>query len=116
MKIFFSFILITLGTVAFSQRTQDVALVKKQLFLEENNIYIFCRGTKSKSKVIAGKFNKRDTNVTHVAIGFMDKSSLLIYNVSDNYISNSALRIDSLESFVGSAMCISLAFGNAILI
>jgi hypothetical protein len=103
MKTFCSFILIISCIGTFSQQTSNVALIKKQLFLKENKIYIFCRGTRSKSRLIAEKFNKKDTNITHVAIGFMNKSSLLIYNVSDNYISNNALRIDSLESFIGSA-------------
>lgn len=71
-----------------------------KIFLENNNFYIVCRGTYSKSALIAEKFNLHDRNITHCGIGFFVGSSFIIYNVADNNQSKlSALFIDSFNSF-----------------
>jgi hypothetical protein len=88
----------------FGQVFEYSKWVTEKLQFKENTIYIFCRGTNFKSGLIAHKFNLRDTNITHVGIGFCEEKKLAIYNVSDNSkISGSSLIIDSLESYINSA-------------
>ncbi|MBC7935974.1 MAG: hypothetical protein H7Y86_11545 [Rhizobacter sp.] len=66
-------------------------------------MYIFARGTTSKSTLISHKFNYSDTNITHIGIGYSAKGKVLIYNVIDNGNSlGSALVIDSISSFIES--------------
>lgn len=72
----------------------------KDLKLKENTIYVFCRGTKTKAGLIAGKFNIKDTLITHVGIGFIEKKVLKIYNVIDCDDSKTALVIENLKSFI----------------
>jgi len=102
VKIFLCFLLIISALTVNGQRNSELVLIKKKLTLKSNSIYFFCRGTKSKSKLIAEKFNISDTNITHVGIGFFNNKKLMIYNVSDNYASENALRIDSIDSFINS--------------
>ncbi|HMI79925.1 MAG TPA: hypothetical protein VK484_14095 [Ferruginibacter sp.] len=80
---------------------KHAGIIRDQLELKENTIYIFCRGTASKSSLIAHTFNLMDTNITHIGIGFADGKNVRIYNVSDNAGTlKSALTIDSLESYI----------------
>lgn len=67
----------------------------------ENTIYVFCRGTKTKSGLVAGKFNIKDKLITHVGIGFVENNVLKIYNVIDCDSSKTALVTDNLKSFIG---------------
>ena len=53
------------------------------LKFKKHTIYLFSRGTKTKSGLIADKFNISDKNITHVGIGFIKNDSLKIYNVID---------------------------------
>lgn len=78
---------------------QDVI---KDLKLDQNTIYLFCRGTRAKSGLIAEKFNSIDKIITHVGIGYLDKEELKIYNVTDCDSSKTALVIDNLTSFISS--------------
>ncbi|HMK05388.1 MAG TPA: hypothetical protein VK489_14400 [Ferruginibacter sp.] len=85
----------------FGQKNH-VDSISDQLKLKENTIYMFCRGTSSKSSLIAHGFNLMDTNITHIGIGFVDGTNIRIYNVSDNAKAlKSALVIDSLGSYIG---------------
>ncbi|MEP6673796.1 MAG: hypothetical protein ABJA78_01525 [Ferruginibacter sp.] len=87
-----------------AQRVKDLYNITQQSEFRENNIYIVCRGTKSKSSLIAHRFNIADTNITHAGIGFYKNGKILLYNVTDIYDhSKSALVVDSLESFVVSS-------------
>ena len=73
------------------------------LKLNDSTIYFFTRGTKAKSAITAEKFNIQDKFSTHVGIGYFDGRQLKIYNISDENLKNeSALKIDSLESFLTS--------------
>lgn len=72
----------------------------KDIKFEQKTIYIFCRGTKAKSGLIAEKFNSIDRKITHVGIGYYDKDELKIYNVTDTDTTKTALVIDNLESFI----------------
>lgn len=72
----------------------------KNLKFANNTIYVFCRGTKTKSGLIARKFNTKDRQITHVGIGFVENKVLKIYNVIDCDSSKTALVIDNLKSFV----------------
>lgn len=86
-----------------AQRITEIEKIKNQFKANESSIYIFCRGTKSKSVLIAHKFNYSDTNITHVGIGYYKNHKFIIYNVSDIVpIANTALRVDTLESFLQS--------------
>jgi hypothetical protein len=70
------------------------------LKFKKHTIYLFSRGTKTKSGLIADKFNISDKNITHVGIGFIKNDSLKIYNVIDCDTTKNALRVDNLKSFV----------------
>lgn len=72
----------------------------KDLKFEEHTIYIFTRGTRAKSGLIAEKFNSIDKEITHVGIGYLEEKELRIYNVTDVDSTKSALVIDNLESFI----------------
>lgn len=74
--------------------------VIKNLKFRQNTIYVFCRGTKTKSGLIAGKFNVKDRLITHIGIGFVENDVLKIYNVIDCDSSKTALITDNLKSFV----------------
>lgn len=80
----------------------------KDLKLEQNTLYVFCRGTKAKSGLIAEKFNVKDRNATHVGIGYLEKEQLRIYNVTDVDTSKTALLIDDLDSFLSGAYYMSI--------
>jgi len=93
----FSFLpaLLFLFTVnVISQNTID------NLKFEENIVYVFGRGTKTKSGLIAKKFNSSNRYITHVGIGFVENNKLRIYNVIDCDTNKTALVIDDLKSFV----------------
>jgi len=86
--------------IVFGQE-KNAGITHDQLGLKENTIYMFCRGTASKSSLIAHTFNLIDTNITHIGIGFSDGKNVRIYNVSDNAGTlKSALTVDSLESYI----------------
>jgi hypothetical protein len=105
MKFFLSTVLMFLSLGLFAQRKQEINTIKQKLQYKKNKIYLVCRGTSSKSRLIAYKFNITDTNITHVGVAFLNKGELFIYNVTDNTLSptsRNALRIDSLASFVSS--------------
>lgn len=68
--------------------------------VNENNIYIFCKGTASKSGLVAQKFNLTDTNITHIGIGYFDGNNAYIFNVFDNKLTTNAFKVDSVSSFL----------------
>ena len=98
----FIFLLLSLGrTPARSQ--VDWVVEAGHMKLSEDRIYIFCRGTRSKAYLLAHKFNMRDTNSTHVGIGFYHDQRFFIYNVIDEAPKDkTALVVDSLSSFLSS--------------
>lgn len=103
MRIVFTVALLFVSKFIFSQRKLEFEKIKQQIKTNELSIYIFCRGTKSKSALIAHEFNYSDTNITHIGIGLINKNGFTIYNVSDiPSKTNSAFRVDSLESFLNS--------------
>ncbi len=70
-------------------------------FNKENTFFIVGRGTKSKSTIIANKFNVINKNLTHIGIGVFVKDSFLIYNVSDTKNErNCFIRKENLKSFL----------------
>ncbi|WP_162127117.1 hypothetical protein [Flavobacterium phycosphaerae] len=79
---------------AISQNSID------NLKFEDNTVYLFSRGTKTKSGLIAKKFNSNDRYITHVGIGFVENNKMRIYNVIDCDTTKTALVIDNLKSFV----------------
>lgn len=94
-KSYYTFLSLFLFSVnAISQNTIE------NLKFVENTIYVFSRGTKTKSGLIAEKFNSSDRFITHVGIGFLENDELKIYNVIDCDTSKTALVIDDLKSFV----------------
>ena len=90
------------GIDTYCQRQNVIDNIKQHAQFLENTIYLFCRGTRTKSYLIAHNFNKADTNITHVGIGFLENGKLLLYNDTDNN-RGSALQIDSLASFISSS-------------
>ncbi|MGL2965732.1 hypothetical protein [Flavobacterium sp. XGLA_31] len=89
---FFLWALVSVSTIA--QKNIE------NLKFQQNTIYVFCRGTKTKAGFIAGKFNTKDRLITHVGIGFVENDQLKIYNVIDCDTTKTALVIDDLKSFV----------------
>ena len=74
------------------------------LKFKKNTIYIFSRGTKTKSGIIAEKFNNQDHKITHVGIGFVEHNQLKIYNVVDVDTLQTALVISNLKSFINESV------------
>ncbi|WP_264521707.1 hypothetical protein [Flavobacterium sp. N1994] len=74
------------------------------LKLEKNTIYIFSRGTKTKSGIIAEKFNIHDKKITHVGIGFLEHNVLKIYHVVDIDTMQTALVVSDLKSFINESV------------
>lgn len=72
----------------------------ENLKFEKNTIYIFSRGTKTKSGIVAEKFNNHDKKITHVGIGFLENNELKIYNVVDIDTCQTALVINNLKNFL----------------
>lgn len=73
---------------------------KKQVF-KRQSIYIVTRGTVSKRFVIANEFNLADTNSTHVGIGYKDKNTNKIVNVTNNRSTkNNALVTETFDEFL----------------
>lgn len=101
MTIFFSSPILTL----FSQKT-ITNLISKDYILsdfkfDKESLFVICRGTKTKSGLIAKNFNLSDTNATHVGIAFERFNNLRIFNVTnEKYKDENALRVDSLASFI----------------
>lgn len=83
----------------YSQKNRHEIL--NLLGLRDSSLYIVARGTTTKNKLIADICNISDRNITHVGLGTFINNKLSIYNVTDGKISNnSALSIDSLDSFI----------------
>jgi hypothetical protein len=74
------------------------------LKLEKNTIYVFSRGTKTKSGIIAEKFNLHGKKITHVGIGFLEHNALKIYHVVDIDTMQTALVVSDLKSFINESV------------
>jgi hypothetical protein len=73
---------------------------KNQVF-RKKSIYIVTRGTLSKRFVIANEFNIADTNSTHVGIGYKNKKTNTIINVTNaSTAKQNALILESLKTFI----------------
>ncbi|TBX70924.1 hypothetical protein EZL74_00035 [Flavobacterium silvisoli] len=93
------FLLLPIALLFFTFNGKAQSQIAKLKF-EKNTIYIFNRGTKTKSGLIAEKFNSIDRFSTHVGIGFVENDQLKIYNVIDCDTSKTALVVDDLKSFI----------------
>jgi Permuted papain-like amidase enzyme, YaeF/YiiX, C92 family len=104
MRLIILLVAICLSTSVISQRSNFLSKTQKsgvkQLLLDKEIIYVFCRGTSTKSNLIAKFYNLEDTLSTHVGIGFFKEGKLNIYNVSTNPVKSSALRIETIEEFI----------------
>lgn len=99
-QLFFQFF-ITIFSVSNLCAQENFLIYKNKK--DSQSIYIFCRGTTSKSALISHNFNIADTNITHIGIGFYERNQFKIFNVVDkSNNTESALIIDSLESFTNS--------------
>lgn len=100
MKIFVIFISFIQTLTLDAQNSKAISKIHTLNF-DSSNFYIVCRGTQRKAGLIAKKFNYSDTNITHIGIGYLKNSNFEIYNVVDGKTnSNSALIIDSINSFI----------------
>lgn len=69
--------------------------------LNEDNIYLICRGTKNKQNLIAKNFNITNKEITHIGIGIYENESLKIFNVSvDKKINNKSLIVETFKDFI----------------
>lgn len=69
----------------------------KSIEVEKKTLYIVCRGTRSKSFVIAKQFNLKDSVATHAGIGFVQNNEFKIFNITNEKI---PIRIESFSSFI----------------
>jgi hypothetical protein len=68
--------------------------------LNEDNVYLICRGTKNKQNLIAENFNMAHKEITHIGLGLIENNSLNIYNISvDKKVNNSSLVVETWEDF-----------------
>lgn len=67
--------------------------------LQENTLYIFCRGTATKSGFVAKQYNIIDTQITHTGIGYFKNGVARIYHVTDDKHVKNALQVSSMKSF-----------------
>jgi hypothetical protein len=81
--------------------------IRENLF-DKNAVYFFCRGTTTKSKLIATHFNLLDTLSTHIGIGFFKMKKLDIYNVTNFSTRRSAYNIETITEFIESSDVYSL--------
>ena len=103
MKYVYVLLFFLSASFTYGQKQSEINLIKERISLSDKSVYIFCRGTKSKAGIVAREFNVTDTVITHTGLGFVKGDKIFIYNVSDNKNTfESALIIDSLESFIGS--------------
>lgn len=103
-------ILLTLFQIRLCANSQSKAILhvfKEELTinsqLNKKSLYVVCRGTRSKSGLIANKFNLGDTNATHIGIGFVQNDELRIFNVTNDNGDRYAFRDDSVRSFIGNS-------------
>ena len=85
---------------AVSQTRQEILESIKLSSFSKKSIYLFCRGTKGKPGLIASHFNLRDTNITHVGVGYAESNAFRIYNVTDTKGYDNAMLLDSVNSFI----------------
>lgn len=67
--------------------------------VNENTLYIFCRGTATKAGMIAKRYNIRDSFITHTGIGYFENNKAYLFHVTDDRSVQNALQISSLQSF-----------------
>lgn len=91
--IIFNLLVFLLCQNIFSQKTREKDI---------NAIYLVCRSSQSKKSVIAEDFNLNDSLITHIGLGYVEKDSLVVFNVSNDKksIDNSSLLRESLNSFI----------------
>ena len=59
------------------------------LKLNEDNIYLICRGTTNKQNFIAENFNLTNKDITHIGVGIYEDDGLKVFNISiDKKINN----------------------------
>ena len=103
MKIFLLLIALILRSFnVFPQTRNEIIQLVNNLERPLKNIYIFCRGTSGKAGLIARQFNRADTNITHVGLGYVDRAGAKIFNVTDIKGYKNALVVDSIGSFIAS--------------
>ena len=66
---------------------------------EKNTIYLLGRGSISKQSLIADNFNIEHKKLTHIAVGYLKKDSLVIYDISVEGGVNSRITKSNWEEF-----------------
>ncbi len=94
------FLFLLLCTELKSQNRNERVILSAMAAVKQNTVYLFCRGTASKLQLVSHEFNRKDTTITHIGIGFLKNDKSLIYNVTNISGTANALKIDSLESFI----------------
>src|SRR5690606_21737124 len=71
------------------------------LNIEANQLYLVCRGTKSKSGLISNEFNLSKNNISHVGIGYMKDSLLYVAHISnEKQRGKTGLTIDKAYNYI----------------
>lgn len=69
--------------------------------LNEDNVYLICRGTRNKQNFIAKQFNTINTEITHIGVGIYENKVLKIFNISiDKTLNNSSLIVETFSDFI----------------
>ncbi|MES2778120.1 MAG: hypothetical protein V4722_28350 [Bacteroidota bacterium] len=98
------------GFSSFSQKWSILNKLNELVKAHKDDVFILCRGTRLKTSIISRQFNLSDSAINHVAVGFVENDQLLIFNVSDLTIGNSAITKETLKTFVQSSdvYCLSI--------
>ena len=71
------------------------------LKLNEDNIYLICRGTTNKQNFIAENFNLTNKDITHIGVGIYEDDGLKVFNISiDKKINNSSFIVETFKDFI----------------
>lgn len=109
MSQFLLLIFLLITTLDLSQADKkQVAISRKQFVIElnqslvSNQLYIVSRGTRSKSSLIAEKFNLVDTNITHVGLGIKTPEGFFVSHIEDKK-SDNAFSKQKLDEYLSSS-------------
>jgi len=91
----FLYLILLLSTINVSSQNWTDSIIDKL----DNKIYIVAKASKAKSSFFSKKFNKNDTIITHIGLGYKTDKKFLVTHVTDREDSKNALIIESLYDF-----------------
>lgn len=92
MRFFFVLLLLPFLNCAESSSILDISF-------ENDKIYLFLKKTDTKYNKIISNYNVNNTNFSHVGIGFIEKNSIVIYEVINKEKGKNCLSKTNINSF-----------------